>query len=190
MVGELFAEVGHEITADIGRFAVEVVQFLILVAAVWALTVGSSKRRGIITGRLADRRAALETRLEAAGRAEGALETARAEAQAARGAAEAQARQVVREARARAAALVKESHAVAEQRAVELEARAVEVLAAEHGDMQTEVRDRLIEVVADATRSIVNDQYTLPEQRALIQRAVIAGLERFERATSIAAESR
>ena len=46
----------------------------------------------------------------------------------------------------------------------------------EVAEMQAEVRDLLVNVVADATRSVMNEQLSLPEQRDLIQHAILASV--------------
>jgi hypothetical protein len=59
--------------------------------------------------------------------------------------------------------------------------RAKDVLDAELAEMHVEIRDRLVDVVAHATRSILNEGMTMAEQRELIQNTVTNGIGRMER---------
>ncbi len=46
----------------------------------------------------------------------------------------------------------------------------------EEAEMQAEIRDLLVNIVADATRSVMNERLSLPEQRELIQHAILASV--------------
>ncbi|MDH4140571.1 MAG: ATP synthase F0 subunit B [Coriobacteriia bacterium] len=178
MVGELFSEIFHEISLHPQTFAIEVVQFVLLVLIVKVVAFGFGKRRGFVRNMLSERQERMAQGLERADTAPVALETARQEVEEKVTAARSEAAQVLVDARG-------EEHALRETADVEVEAEiaqmrkhAEETLATEFEEMHAEIRERLVELVAGATRSILNESYALSEQRALIQKAILSGIER------------
>jgi len=179
-MGELFAEIGHEIAVDPGKFGLEVVQFGLLVFVVWFVAVGFGKRRGMLVKMLEGRRARVS---EAIGRARGMdseLAAAREKTAEITTAAHAEALAIVAEARRVSRAETKAARASADAEAAEIRAHAKEVLDAELAEMHVEIRDRLVDVVAHATRAILNEGLTMAEQRELIQNAVTNGIDRVD----------
>jgi len=180
---ELLHEVVKEIGAKPVNFAIEVVQFGILLVLIKMLAFGFGSRRGMVTNMLSNRRERVRQQLEDAAAAEGELAGARK-----------QARRVLREARtdakqivetARQGAQEEDAAAVAgihEEAAVALK-QAEELLEQERQDTLTSVHDQLVGLVTGAMRQILNEGFTPEEQRGLIQKAVVEGLENLESLT-------
>lgn len=180
MVGELFAEIAHEISAHPTTFAIEVAQFVLLVLIVKVVALGFGKRRGFVVNILADRRHRIEARIEAASHAAERLETAREQAAERIAVARGSAARILLDARAEARGVVDAAMAAAEDETEATRRRADETLETEMEEMHVEVRDKLVELVAGATRTILSETYTPTEQRALIQKAIVQGLDRID----------
>ena len=180
LIGELFAEIAHEITVDPGKFGIELVQFALLVAIVWAVAVGFGKRKGIVVNMLAKRQDRVGVGIARMKSADGVLEDARVRAAEIKQAGRDEAARIVSEARATARQERAQSKSASDAEAAQIRSRAKEVLDAELAEMHVEVRDRLVDVVAHATRSILNEGLTMAEQRDLIQNTVTGGIDRME----------
>lgn len=180
MIGELFAEIAHEITAEPMRFAVEVIQFVLLLLIVKAVALGFGKRKGFVTNILAERRNRIEARIEAASHSAERLADARRQAEERISVARGSAAHILLDARAEGRQVVQTalSQAAAETEAAQK--RAQETLDTELEEMHVEVRDKLVDLVAGATRSILSETHTPSEQRALIQKAISQGLDRMD----------
>jgi len=169
-----------EISADPGRFGIEVVQFLILMGILYVAVFGFGKRKGFVVNLIAERRHRIEQRVERAGHAGDALAQARETAAVRLKEARAEAATVMREARATAKASRRDIRAAADAEAEAIRTRAAAVLDEEFAEMHVEIRDRLVGVVAQATRSLLNEGLSPQEQRELIQGVVAGGLDRLE----------
>ena len=177
MLGELFHEVVAEIQANPTTFIIELVQFVLLYAIVWVIAFGIGKRRGFVSNMLVERRARVGRDLEEADGAEAALQAARQSAESAVADARAEAKRVLTEARRSARAVRASSAKAAEKEADALREHARQLLEMEQQEMLAEARERLLEVVGSATRHILSERLSPAEQRALVQRAIMASLE-------------
>lgn len=180
MVAELFAEVGHDIATHSTTVIIEVVQFFILGAIVYAVGVGFGKRKGMMVGILARREERVASSLQAAEGADERLEQARADATRLVSEARHEAATVLVAARGEARQTRATMEADVQKQVADMRARADETLATELEEMEVDIRDRLVELVASATRSILNESYGVSEQRAMIQKAILAGIERMD----------
>lgn len=170
-----------EISGDPGRFAIEVVQFVILVGIGYVVMFGFGKRKGMVVNMLSERRRRIADRVERAGHADDALAQAREAAAVRLEDARAEAAGILRGTRATAKASRRDTRAAVDAAADAIRARAAAVLDEEFAEMYVEIRDRLVGVVAQATRSLLNEGLSPQEQRELIQGVVAGGLDRLER---------
>lgn len=177
MVLELFHEVGAEIAAEPVTFAIEVVQFVLLIAIVWVIAFGFGNRRGFVSNMLAERRNRVARELEEADGAEAVLETARCAADAAIAQARADAERQVADARTSAEERKAAAFEADEREAEAQREHARHLLEMEREEMLAEAREQLLEVVGSATRHILSERLSPAEQRALVQRAIMATLE-------------
>lgn len=184
----LFAEIVHEAATDPLRAAVEIAQFAILLAIVWVLVIGGGKRKGIVVGMLEDRRERLRTALEEADRAEAGLLEARERSGTMAADARSEAARVLSDARKTARKGAEAILVAAEQESERLKRHAEEVLDRELAEMRVDLRDRLVELVAGATRMVLNEGMSPAEQRSAIQEAILAGVERMQPAAPAADE--
>jgi F-type H+-transporting ATPase subunit b len=156
---------------------VEVVQFLLLAVIFYVVAFGFGKRKGVIINALdrnADRVAADLERIEVAPRR---LAEAETEAERIRADAAAEADRIVREAGEQAATLVAESRQQIDAEVAAIIEGARGALETEFAEAQAEIRDTLIGIVAEATRSVMNERLSLPEQRDLIERSILESIE-------------
>ncbi len=180
VVSEILAYVGHEIALEPVRFAIEVVQFIFLLVIIYFAAMGLGKRRGIVRGMLDGRRARISDQLSAVDHSVIALDEARETAARVLSDARAEAEAISARAREEARDLEDSARAEADAEAESIGRRAEEALATETEELHAEVRDRLIEVVASATRSVLNERLSAAEQRELIQDAIMAAVRRCE----------
>lgn len=166
----------EEVGGNPVKFGVEVVQFAILAAAFWFLAIGFGSRRGILVNAV-DRRAD-ETKADLAlvESAPSIVESARMDAERIRTEADSEAEGLLREATMESESIRREAKDSADAESAAILERAEIAVQTEHAEMQAEVRDILVNVVADATRSVMNEQLSLPEQRDLIQHAILDSL--------------
>ncbi len=176
IVTEIAAEMGVEIVHAPLRFAAEVVQFLLLIAIVWVVAVGFGKRRGFVVNMLAERQRGMGERLSAAATAEEDLKHAEQVAALKIRTANADARRVIAEAKREADELEAKAKAEADTEAKRILERADTALSTERAEMHLEVRETLVDLVSQATRSIMNEKVPLAEQRRLIETAILAGI--------------
>jgi len=178
------SEVIHEIVTEIGadpvKFVIEVVQFGILLAIGYFVAFGTKHRSGMVANMLAKRRDAIASRVERATHAEEMLAQAREQAEVRSAAAHEEARALVRQARATARTSRRELRAAADAEALAIRARAEKVLEEERAEMHVEVRDRIVDVVAQATRSLLNEGLPPQEQRQLIQKILSSEIDRID----------
>jgi F0F1-type ATP synthase membrane subunit b/b' len=166
----------EEVTASPMRQIAELVQFIVLAAIVWVVAMGFGKRKGFVLNMLAERRELLGSQIEEALGSEGRLTTAQHEAAAKERAARAEARRVVAEAHDDAERIVSGAQVEADAEAAQVTERAKAALVSEREEMELELKDRLIEAVAAATRAIMDEQLTVSEQRTLIESAISASV--------------
>jgi F0F1-type ATP synthase membrane subunit b/b' len=84
-------------------------------------------------------------------------------------AAKSEAAAIVRQARSTARVLGRQSRATTDAEVAEIRERAARVLEEERDEMRVEIRDRLVGVVAQSTRAMLNEGLSPHEQRQLIQ---------------------
>jgi F0F1-type ATP synthase membrane subunit b/b' len=179
-MSEVLHEIVTEIGADPGTFVIEIVQFLVLLAIVYVVTFGFGRRKGMVANMLAERRHRVSERVERATHADEMLAEAREQAAARTAAARHEAGTILRQARASARASRRELRAAADAEAEAIRVRAQKVLEEERDEMRVEVRDRLVGVVAQATRSLLNEGLSPHEQRQLIQSIVSSEIDRLD----------
>lgn len=172
IVAEFVREVAHGPV----RFAAEVIQFGLLVALVRLVTIGVGRRRGFAAKMLAERRESLAERLARAEHADEVLAAARAEARRLERAADAEARKLLAEAKTTAALIEAEARRETGAEIERIERRVQEAVSSEAAQMHEELREQLVAVVTQATRSIMNEQLTVQEQRDLIERALLGAV--------------
>jgi len=179
-VEEIFAEVVAEIAADPWAFVAEVVQFLVLVAVVWVVAFGFGKRKGFVKNMLAERASTVEARLVGASHADEDLAQARKDAASTVRSANAEARRLIAEAKQDADDLEAKARAEADAEAERLVDRARAALETERAEMQLEMREALVDLVAQSTRSIMNEKVPVARQRKLIESAISSSAENGE----------
>jgi F-type H+-transporting ATPase subunit b len=179
-MSEVLHEIVTEIAAAPGTFAIEIVQFLVLSAIVYFVAFGLGRRKGMVSNMLTERHDRVAARVERAAHADEQLSRSRDEAQARIEAARAEASSILREARASARSSRKELRAAADAEAVAIRERAAKVLEEERAEMHVEIRDRLVGVVAQATRALLNEGLSPHEQRQLIQGIVSTEIDKLQ----------
>jgi len=179
-MSEVLHEVVAEIAAGPGAFAIEVLQFLVLAAIVYFVAFGFGRRKGMVSNMLVERRNRVATRVERAAHADEQLAQSREGAAARVAAAKSEAATILREARASARSSRRDLRAAADVEAAAIRERAASVVQEERAEMHVEVRDRLVGVVAQATRSLLNEGLSPQEQRQLIQGIVSSEIDRLE----------
>jgi F0F1-type ATP synthase membrane subunit b/b' len=180
-MAEILAQVAAEIGGNPARFAIELAQFGLLVGIAYVVLFGFGKRRGMLVNMLSERRRRVAAQVERIAGADGRLSDARREADAIVAEAKSEKTRVVRAARADARVRSKEARAGADSEALTIRARAAAILDEEEEAMRTEVRDRLVGVVAASTRALIGETLTPREQRELVGGVVSAGLDGLER---------
>lgn len=180
-MGELFAEIVHEITAEPVKFVVEIVQFLIFVAIIWGVGFrGFRKNKGMITNMLAERREKIRLQLERVREADNELRLAKEKAQ-----------PILQQARLEATQIIKEVKQTAEEERAAILAGAgeeisnikkqtEETLEKERAEALSGIHDQLVDLVTIATRHILEEELSPSEQRALVQKAILASLDDLE----------
>ena len=176
-MGELFAEVWHEIATDPVTFIIEIVQFGILVFIIKAVAFGMGKRKGMVVNMLAERRERVTAEIAEADAGRAALETAAQRVAEIQQAADGIVRTILREARANAREQKRAILADGESRAAQAVADARDALAKEQTDMLEGIRDQLVDVVTTSTHQVLEQGLSPAEQRAVVQRAILAGIE-------------
>lgn len=177
---ELIAEIVHEVSAEPVTFAIELVQFGLLVFLIKAVAFGFRGKRGMVTGMLADRRENIGMRLADAASAAEELIAAREVAGERLSTARAEAREFVAQARASAEEEAAAVLANLEGEVTELRRQAEETLEKERAEMLGDVHEQLVDLVTMATRAVLEEGYTPSEQRQLIQRSVMESLDNLE----------
>jgi len=179
-MSEVIHEIVTEIAADPTKFVIEIVQFVLLIAIAYSVAVGTKRRRGMLGNILDRRRGRVAERVERAAHAEEALAQAREEAAASAAAARDEAREIAKQARTTARASRRDLRAAVDAEGEAIRARSAKVLEEERAEMHVEVRDRLVDVVAQATRSLLNEGLPPQEQRQLIQKIISSEIDRLD----------
>lgn len=179
-MSEVLHEIVTEIGAGPGTFAIEVLQFFVVVAIVYFVAFGLGKRKGMVSNMLAERRDRVAAHVERAAHADQELVRSREEASALVATAKAEAATILREARAAARSSRHSLRGAADAEAATIRERAAKVLEEERAETHVEIRDRLVGVVAQATRALLNEGLSPQEQRQLIQKIVSSQIDRLE----------
>ena len=173
----ILESMAEEVTTAPMRLVAEFVQFSVLAGIVWAVGFGFGERRGFVANMLSERRAKLGDCISEALASEKSLADAKHDAGEKERSARAEARRIVSEAKRDAEKIESDARADAETEAAQVTKRAENALVTEREEMQLELRDRLVEAVASATRAIMDEQMTVSEQRTLIESAIAASVE-------------
>ncbi len=189
MATELIAEIGAEIAADPGKFVIEVVQFFVLLTIVWLVAFGAGKRKGFLAKSLDARRERLAERIDRAAGAEAELERCRNEARRILVEARQQSESILAEARGGGDRERAAARQATDEEVERIGRHARQVIESETAEMHVQMRDNLVELVAGATRSILNEGLSAQEQRELIQHSVAACTGDLERAAPSVAHS-
>lgn len=177
---EVLSEAVHEIAADPVKFAIEIVQFGVLVLIVKMVAFGGKKRAGMVRNMLADRRERVEAQIAEAEHGEQWLAEAEGTIASIAAQAEGDAARTIREARrtAREQRLAIEEDARTQAAAIVAEASTA--LAREQVEMLSSIREQLVEVVTQSTQQLLEQGFTPAEQRAHIQKAIMTGIDELE----------
>jgi len=173
---EILSAIGKEIVDNPMTMVAEVVQFLILVGIIWVVAFGFGKRRGFIANMLTERKKHVAVRLEEAQGAEARLAESTQDARRRNQAAAEEAEQLLAEATDSAKASEEQTRLEADAEAARILQRANSALDNERAQMQADLREQLVELVSQATRSIMNEKLTVAEQRSRIQEAITTGV--------------
>ena len=174
---EIATEIGRELAAEPLRIVAEVVQFLLLFGIAWVVAIGWGKRRGFVANMLAERAELIDHDVTVASHAPEDLQRAQSETSQRLEAATAQAEAIVLEARTDAQHIEEAARSEADAEAQRITDRARAALETEAEAMRTDVRDELVSIVAQASRTILNEKLTVSEQRKLIESAITGGVE-------------
>jgi F0F1-type ATP synthase membrane subunit b/b' len=173
---EIFAAVVEEVASNPWGLLAEVTQFLLLVAIIWVVAMGTRKRRGFVANMLVERDEHVQARLEEAGKAEQCLAESTERADARLTAAAKEAEQLLSDARMEAEKIAEQVSIDAETEADRIVSRAESALVTERSEMELEVREELVDLVAQATRLVMSEKVSLDEQRRLIEGAIVASV--------------
>ena len=176
MITETLSAIFREVRGEPFVLLGEVIQFAILAAGVWMLAVGFGKRQGLLKANLVKRKANVDANLavmlEAPQRAEEATQRAADLAAEAHGTAES----VASAAKQEADDLERRIREDADLQAERISQHVDEALASEEERMLAELRTRLVDTVAQATRSVLSGSLSVTEQRRLIESSVVAAM--------------
>lgn len=177
MVAEVLKAVAEEFSASPMRFVAELVQFLLLVGVGWVVAFGFGKRRGFVANMLAEHGTAVTERIGRASEAPSALAEAKGSAEHRVEQAKAEAERLRSEAHKESEAEEDQSRSQADDEAARIIDRARTALGNEREEMQAELRDELVALVSEATRSIMNEALTVAEQRERIETAIASSMD-------------
>ena len=179
---ELLQAAIHEVVAEPVKFAIELVQFAILVFLVKAIAFGLKKgSKGMLGNMLERRRTRVEAQLERIEGAESSVFGARGDATSMVAQANLDARALLREARATS----KREAAVAEQAlTAEVEGilgQARESIERERTETLAGIHDQLVDVVVMSTRQMLDQGLAPQEQREMVRRTILESLDDLDR---------
>jgi len=178
LVQEILHEIAAEVAAAPLRLVAEVVQFFLLAILVWVVAIGVGKRRGFVANMLLERRAKMGARIESASSSEADLTHAKQLSSLQLRTARTEGRRIIAEARRESAEIDAQAAAEADAEAERIIGRAEEALQTELAEMHLNIREELVEVVSQATRTVMNERLTVPEQRRLIETAVLSSVDK------------
>jgi F-type H+-transporting ATPase subunit b len=181
---EILNEIGHEIAAEPWNMVVEVAQFLILIAVIWIVALGFGKRKGFVTNMLSERQLRIQAQLAEAQGANARLDAAELAAGERERAAAEEAERLLSEATDGAARSAQQVRAESDSEAARIVDRARTALDNERAQMQADLREQLVELVSQASRSIMNEKLTVAEQRSRIEETIVAGVATAGKANS------
>lgn len=177
---ELWHEIVHEVTHETSTLIIELVQFAILVVLIKAVAFGIGKRSGMIPNMLARRQERVRAQLEEAASQEASAAEAPAQADAILVDAKQTSKALLAEARKTAQSERQRIMAEADEQVLELHRQAEDTLAHEREDVLGGVRDVLLDVVARATRQVLDEGYSAGQQREMIETAILDSIEDLE----------
>lgn len=181
MLSELYTAFYEEVLGSSSaqlRFVAEIVQAAIIVGAVWVIAIGWGERKGFVLNMLNERRAKVRAHLETASRAEQDLAHAKQISALKVRSANADARRTIADAKLEAEQYEAKAKSDADTEAERITQRAESALETELAEMSLEIREELVDLVAQATRAIMNEKMTVAEQRKLIEDTIIANVAR------------
>jgi F0F1-type ATP synthase membrane subunit b/b' len=179
---ELLTAVVHEIALDPLKFAIELVQFAVLLLIIKAVAFGFGKTsKGFLGNMLVERRKRVEAQIARIDAADDGLVFARKEAKA-----------EIAHARAAARAQLKEARATAEQEAIDAEQatsteveeilkQARENLDRERSETLSGIHSQLVDVVVMATRQMLDQGLAPQAQREMVRRTILESLDDLDR---------
>jgi F0F1-type ATP synthase membrane subunit b/b' len=173
---EILAEMGLEVVENPVRMIAEIVQFVLLIGIVWVVAVGFGKRRGFVANLLSERYERIERDVERASHADENLSLAQANVRERSDTVAAEASRILAVGQADAERIESTACAEADAESSRILDRAKSALATETEEMHLELREELVTIVAQATRSILNEKMTVSEQRELIENSIVASL--------------
>ena len=172
MLAQILSAMAKEVTETPMNVIAEVVQSLVLVAIIWFVALGFGKHRGMIVNMLEARQAHVRSQLDQASGAKGQLEEARNSAEKRLNDARAEAARLRSDADAEVAQSEVAARASSDAEAARIVDRAHSALTNERVQMLSDLRDELVDLVSEATRSIMNEALTVAEQRDRIEGAI------------------
>ena len=176
MLAQILSAVLKEVVESPMNLVAEIVQFLALAAIIWIVAFGFGKRRGFVVNMLDERQHHVRGQLDQAAAAQGQLEEARASAEKRLGDASAEASRLQSEAETEVTQSEAAARASSDAEAERIVERAKSALTNERVQMLADLRDELVDLVSEATRSIMNEALTVAEQRDRIEGAIKAGV--------------
>lgn len=176
MVEEILSEIAAEISAEPLKFLLELLQFGILLLLIYAIAWGFGLRRGFLRNMLTERAAKLDARLSLALHSGDELEHAKQLSALRMRTARSEGRDLLAEARRQAAELTSHLKEQTDSEADRVLARVDEALETEMAEMKADVREQLVDLVAQSTRQVLNERLTVAEQRQLIEEHIIASV--------------
>lgn len=180
MFVEVWQEVWHEVTHEPLAVVIELAQFAILVLIIKLVALGTRNRRGVVVNMLGERKERVRRQLEEAAAHEREAAEAPARAKATAQLADEDRRVILAEAERHAATERERILAEADEQAAEIERQAADTLEHERAEVLGGVRDVLVDIVARATRQVLDEGYSPAEQREMIQSAIIASIDDLE----------
>ena len=169
---EIFAEMRLEVAETPVRMIAELIQFVLLLVIVWVVAVGFGKRKGFVVNLLSERAERIDREIESASHAAENLSLAEKTSRELVDSTDAEAGRLLETARADAEQIEAAARAEADAEAQRIIERAESALATEMEEMRLELREELVSIVALATRSMLNETMSVPEQRELIERSI------------------
>lgn len=173
-MSELIQEVLHEITAEPLIFAVEIVQFLLLIVIIRLVLLR------VVGSNLKERRERIAAEVDKANRADAAYAEAQQQAAALVTQARGEAQKIIEAARA---AALDERRAGLDQ--VEQEANAIllqagQAIETEKGRVASEASEQLVTLITLVIRRFIEESLTESERRAVTQKLILASLKEME----------